>query len=293
MKTENVRAFTYARLFATATAAAAISACGGGNGGGGFPMLPISPAPAPGPAPAPASAQPAAAVESSAACFNEADFREGTTLEFEAVYPGASSTAKPFHRKSVTEGRESFAGANPIAFNVGSETVDVPQFQQSTVKKEYKDLASGNVLLYGKSTVTRTKITPPQSTTPSSDTTFASSETYSPPLSFPIDMKPGQVIQQKISFTKTQTASGRITSTSSAAATGELVYIGREKLDTPVGTFNTCKFSLKVTVGTSSLAKVTVNEIWQAAEGPYRGQVLKGIDPKSPMLVTKMTYSPK
>lgn len=280
-----------ARVLAIAATAAAISACGGGSGGGEPPVLPIAPAPAPAPAPAQPPASPD--VESSAPCFNEADFREGTTLNFEAVYAGGSSTAKPFSRKSVTEGREPFAGANPIAFNVGSEAIDVPQFQQSTVKKEYKDFVSGNVLLYGKSTTTKTKITPPQSTTPSSETTFHSFQTYSPPLSFPIDMKPGQVVQQKISFTKTQTTDGSIDSTSSAAATGELVYHGREKLDTPLGSFNTCKFSLKVTVGSAPLAKVIVNELWQAAEGPYRGQVLKGIDPKSPMLVTKMSYSPK
>jgi len=279
-----------ARLFATATMAAAISACGGGNGGGGgVPILPIAPAPAPAPA-QPAAAPPA--VESSAACFNEADFREGTTLDFEAMKVGGSPTSQPFRRKSVTEGRESFAGAKPIAFNVGSELVDLPQFQQSTVKKEFKDLVSGNVFLYGKSTTQKTKITPPQPASPS-EQVFVSSQSYAPPISFPVDMKPGQVARQQISFTKISTTDGRVDWTTTVPATGELTYHGREKLETPLGAFDTCKFSLKITAGPGGLAQVTVGEIWQAAEGPYRGQVLKGIDPKSPMIATKMTYSPK
>ncbi|UVH56374.1 hypothetical protein NWF24_26545 [Variovorax paradoxus] len=276
-----------ARLLSIAATAAAISACGGGSGGGGLPVLPIAPAPAPAELPAPP------AVESSAPCFNEADFREGTTVEFEAVKAGASSTALPFRRKSVTEGREPFAGAKPVAFNVGSEALNLPQFEQSTVKKEYKDFVSGSILLYGKATTQKTKVTPPQPATPPSERVFYSSQAYAPPFSFPVDMKPGQVVKQQISFTKTETIDGRIDSTSSAPATGELIYYGREKLETPLGTFNTCKFSLKITVGSAPLAKVTVSELWQASEGPYRGQVLKGIDPKSPMIATKMTYSPK
>ncbi|MET3184183.1 UNVERIFIED_ORG: hypothetical protein ABIC43_007379 [Variovorax guangxiensis] len=205
---------------------------------------------------------------------------------------GASATAQPFRKKSVTEGRESFAGAKPIAFNVGSELIDVPQLQQSTVKKEYKDLVSGNVYLYGKSTTQKLKITPPQPASPS-ERIFFSSQSYAPPLSFPVEMKPGQVARQQISYTKTSTVDGRVDWTNSVPATGELTYHGREKLESPLGSFNTCKFSLKITVGSGALAQVMTSELWQAAEGPYRGQVLKGIDPQSSMVATKMTYSPK
>lgn len=280
------------RLFAMAAVAAAISACGGGSGGGGggFPVLPIAPAPAPAPAQPPAPPPPAA--ETSAPCFNEADFREGTTLEFEAVKAGAIATAQPFRKKSVTETRESFAGATPIAFNVGSELIDVPQFQQSTVKKEYRDLVSGNVFFYGKSTTQKIKITPPQPASPS-ERVFVSSAVYAPPLTFPVGMTPGQVVRQQISYTKTSTVDGNVDWTSSVPATGELTYHGREKLETPLGSFSTCKFSLKISVGPGGLVQVMTSELWQAAEGPYRGQMLKGTDPQSSMTVTKMTYSPK
>jgi hypothetical protein len=215
-------------------------------------------------------------------------------LEFEAVKPGSSTTAIPFKRKSVTEGREAFSGANPIAFNVGSEAISVSQFEQSTIKKEFKDSVGGSIFLYGKATTVKIKVTPqPGASTPPSEWISISSQAYAPPITFPVDMKPGQVVSQQTSFTKTETSNGNIDSTRSLPATGELTYHGREKLETPLGTFDTCKFSLKVTAGTAPLAKVIVNEIWQASEGPYRGQVLKGVDPKSPMLATKMTYSPK
>lgn len=278
-----------ARLVAIAAAAAVISACGGGGGGPeGFATLPVSPT----------TEQPAAAVvDSSAPCFNEADFREGTLLEFDAAKPGANSATASFHRKTVTEGREAFAGANPVAFNVASETVSSPHFQQSTVKKEYKDFANGNILLYGKSATHKQTADPKIAT--SLPAGFASeqvsvvSQTYEPPFSFPVDMKAGQVVKQQTSVSKKEVFNGREGTTTSLQANAELTYIGREKLETAVGTFDTCKLSLKITIGGSVLTKEFANEFWVAAEGPYRGQFLKGLDPKAPMVVTKMTYSPQ
>lgn len=282
------------RLIAIATAAVAISACGGGGGGGGgFPILPIAPTPAP----APASQPPAPVADNSAPCFNEADFREGTTVEFEGAKPGAGAEPASFHRKSVTEGREVFGGANPIAFNVESQTVRIMRATQTTVKKEYKDLVGGNILLYGKSTAYTQTIDPelvaslPVGFPRDQATTF--SQTFEPPFSFPVDMKPGQVVSQKSSVTKSTVFNGRSESATSIPATGELTYQGREKLETPLGTFDTCKLSLKITVGASVISKDTTQELWLAAEGPYRGQLLKGSDAKSTKLVTKMTYSPK
>jgi hypothetical protein len=218
-------------------------------------------------------------------------------LEFEAAKPGSDPATASFQRKSVTEGREAFGGANPVAFNVASETVNYPYVQQSTVKKEYKDLVNGSVLLYGKSTTYKSKTEwPPGTPAPSdfrSENASYDSQVYTPPFSFPIDMKPGQVASQQSSVTKTSTFNSYSYPTISLPASAELTYHGREKLETPMGTFDTCKLSLKITVGASPISKEATKEFWLAAEGPYRGQLLKGVDPKSPMVVTKMTYSPK
>ncbi|MGJ7614721.1 MULTISPECIES: hypothetical protein [unclassified Variovorax] len=289
MNRENTSNMPRARLVAIAAAAAFISACGGGGGGPeGFATLPVSPAPE---QPAPA------VVDSSAPCFNEADFREGTLLEFDAVKPGADPATASFHRKTVTEGREAFAGANPVAFNVASETVDSAQYRQSTVKKEYKDFANGNILLYGKSATYKNTIDPKvaaafPSVFPSGNASYVT-QTYEPPFSFPVDIKSGQVVKQQTSVSKKEVLNGRSGATTSLQANAELTYIGREKLETAMGTFDTCKLSLKMTIGGSVLTKEFANEFWVAAEGPYRGQFLKGLDPKAPMVVTKMTYSPK
>ena len=254
-------------------------------------MLPIAPAPAPQPpAPAPVA-------DNSAPCFNEADFREGTMVEFEAAKLGSDTASEPFHRKSVTEGREAFAGANPISVNVESSTVRIMRALQSTVKKEYKDLVGANILLYGKSTTYKQTIDPEVASSFGAgfplDKVIFVSQIYEPPFSFPVDMKPGQVASQKSSITKTTVIDDRSDSATSIPATGELTYVGREKLETPLGTFDTCKLSLKITVGASVITKDATREFWLAAEGPYRGQLLKGGDTKSSTLVTKMTYSPK
>lgn len=286
-----------ARLLAVAAAAVAISACGGG-GGGGFSALPIAAAPAPAadqaqpPVPAPAPV-----ADSSAPCFNEADFREGTRLEFEAVKPGADPATTAFQRTSVTEGREVFAGANPVAFNVGTETSSFPSvYQRKMVKKEYKDLVNGSILLYGKAFTEEIKIDPkagaPLGPGFVLDRVSSVSQVFTPPFSFPVDMKAGQVASQQSSVIETRTFNGRSDPTTSLPAMGELTYHGREKLETPLGTFDTCKFSLRVAVGVSAISMGATKEMWLAAEGPYRGQLLKGVDPKSPALVTKMTYTP-
>ncbi|WP_369646040.1 hypothetical protein [Variovorax sp. V118] len=287
-----------ARLLAIVAAVAAVSACGGGGGGGGgvpaFPLLPVTePAPPPAPAPAPAPVS-----DTSGPCFNEADFREGTLVAFEAVKPGVNPATPSFSRKAVIEAREAFGGANPIAVNVGSENFSYPQFQQSTVKKEYKDLVNGSFLLYGKSTTYKSKIDP--SMAPSLPAGYALeqvntvSQTFTPPFAFPVDMAPGQVVSQQSTAAKTSVLNGRSNgATVSLPARGELTYHGREQLETPLGTFNTCKLSLKITVGASVIVKEATREFWLAAEGPYRGQLLKGGDSKSSMLVTKMIYLPK
>ena len=280
-------------MLAIVAAVAAISACGGGGDGGGapaFPILPIAePAPPP-PAPAPVS-------DSSGPCFNEADFREGTLVEFEAATPGTAPATPSFRRKAVIEAREAFGGADPIAVNVGSETFTYPAFEQRTVKKEFKDLVNGSFMLYGKSTTYTSTIDP--TFVPSVPAGYpleqvsTVSQVFTPPFAFPVDMTPGQVVSQQSTAAKTSVLNGQSGTTVSLPASGELTYHGREQLDTPLGTFNTCTLSLKIAVGVSGITKDITREFWLAAEGPYRGQLLKGGDSKTSMVVTKMTYVPK
>lgn len=280
-------------MLAIVAAVAAISACGGGGDGGGapaFPILPIAePAPPP-PAPAPVS-------DSSGPCFNEADFREGTLVEFEAATPGTAPATPSFRRKAVIEAREAFGGANPIAVNVGSEIFTYPAFEQRTVKKEFKDLVNGSFMLYGKSTTYTSTIDP--TFVPSVPAGYpleqvsTVSQVFTPPFAFPVDMTPGQVVSQQSTAAKTSVLNGQSGTTVSLPASGELTYHGREQLDTPLGTFNTCKLSLKIAVDVSGITKDITREFWLAAEGPYRGQLLKGGDSKTSMVVTKMTYVPK
>ncbi|WPG36570.1 hypothetical protein [Variovorax sp. EBFNA2] len=292
MKKARSNNISRARLLAIVAAVAAISACGGGGDGGGAPAFPILPIaePAPPPTPAPVS-------DSSGPCFNEADFREGTVVEFEAAKPGTDPATPSFRRKAVIEAREAFGGANPIAVNVGSETFKSPQFQQSTVKKEYKDLVNGSFLLYGKSTTYKNTIDPSMaSSVPPGfplENISTVSQTFTPPFAFPVNMAPGQVVSQQSTAAKTSVLNGQSGTTVSLPASGELTYHGREQLETPLGTFNTCKLSLKITVGAAGISKDITREFWLAAEGPYRGQLLKGGDTKTSMVVTKMTYVPK
>lgn len=282
------------RLIAIAASAVVISACGGGSDGGGFPVLPASDV---APQPAPASDPVQTVVDSSAPCFNEADFREGTVVDVLALKTASSPESSSFRRVSVTGGREAFAGANPIAFNVDSTKVDTPQSQKNTVHKEYKDLVDGMFLLYGKSTTTTYTLDPKFASSlgpgAEKEVVISDSQAFSPAFSFPVDMKAGQVVSQQSTVLKTSVFNGRGNPSTSLPATGEFTYHGREQLETPMGTFNTCKFSLKLTVAVSKFAKEKSNVFWVASEGPYRGQTLKGTDSRSPMFVTKMSYSPK
>lgn len=288
------------RLIAIAASAVVISACGGGSGGGGFPVMPALGA---APQPAPASDPVQTVVDSSAPCFNEADFREGTVVDVQALKTESSPESSSFRRVSVTGGREAFAGANPVAFKVDLKKSDVlqglgnPLYQEASEYKEYKDLVDGSFLLYGNSKTSKYTLDPKHaaSVAPGAETDIVAfdSQAFSPAFSFPVDMTPGQVVSQQSTVVKTSSTNGRSSPSTSLPATGEFTYHGREQLETPMGTFNTCKFSLKLTIAVSKFTKERSNVFWVASEGPYRGQTLKGTDSRSPMFVTKMSYSPK
>lgn len=260
---------------ATAMAAAALTACGGGGGDGGGQTTP-APAPAPAPSPAPAPAPAPGASDSASACVNEADFNAGTVLDYDlrSTPTGGNPTTG---RLVVTTGaREAFAGANPVAMNQttysGSNALPV-----ATI---FKDLIDGNVVRYGQ-----------RSGTGNSTVTT----TEAPAVSIPLEMQPGQTIKLTRRSTSVSSAS-----TSAVDVTEDLTYVGRETLQSPVGTFSTCRFSsVTTTTPDQGSAFVTSATTWIAAEGPYRGQMLKTYVPaegnrvETTSEVTRMTYTPQ
>lgn len=260
---------------------ATLAACGGGgggNGGGGSPILPFpsAPAPAPPPAPAPASAT------SSAPCTNEADFHAGTVRDYEerTTISGQSPTVN--HTVETVGERKSFAGATPVTVKVQPhDTAGNP----SPAAENYHDLVNGDVISYGSIAQVATQII---------------TVTFDPPVAGPVDMQPGQVASgsYKIKTVAASTVDGSKIE-SEYPVSRDLTYVGREALQTAMGAFDACKFTNKQTTGTGAAAFVTIFTTWVAAEGPYRGQLLKihtRPEDSRPEFTTeriKMTYTPK
>jgi hypothetical protein len=256
------------------TAAAAVTAtllaCGGGGGSGdGSPILPIAPAPESAP-----PASPPASETSSAPCTNEADFHAGTVRDYEdrTTISGQSPTV---NRTIETVGeRKSFADATPVAFSVQfHDTAGNP----SSIAEHYHDLVNGNAILYG-------------------STGQIATVTYEPPVTRSVDMQPGQVASGSYRIKTVVAVSGV---GSEYPMSQDLTFLGRENMQTEMGAFNVCKFTTKQTMGTGDTASVTTLTTWVAAEGPYRGQLLKthirpeDSRPEQTIERIKMTYTPK
>ena len=276
-----------------ASIAAVMVACGGGgggNGGGGFPILPAAPAPEPAPSsspppppPAPAPAPASASATNSAPCTNEADFHAGTARDYEerTTISGQSPTVG---RTVETVGeRKSFAGVTPVTVKVEPyDTAGNP----SPAAENYHDLVNGNVVSYGSIAQVATQVI---------------TVTFDPPVGGPVDMQPGQVASgsTKIKTVAISTADGSKIE-SEYPVSRDLTYVGRETLQTEMGAFNACKFTNRQTTGTGETSSVTTFTTWVAAEGAYRGQLLKihtrpegGSRPEFTTERIKMTYTPK
>ena len=250
-----------------------LAACGGG----GDNSTPIADAPAP-------AATPAFDL-SSANCHNAADLIEGTTLTVETVATD-DGVARPPNSYTFTTGpRVAFGGANPVS--VRQTFSGIPTASRTT----YKDAIDGYALTYGLA-----------STDSATGFTFVS--TLQPPSVVPMDLQPGQLYSSTYQQKSINTSSTGITE-QAASIKYELTYVGREVYAGPLGSFDTCKFSSKTTTTTAatpvapSVTFTAVIESWIAAEGPYRGQLLKSRTPpqndspsETTTVATKMTYSP-
>lgn len=310
-----------ALVLATGTAAI-LSACGGGGGGSNWALptlalggTPATPASAPTSSPAPSTTttdDSAANDQSSTPCVNEADYRPGTQVEFSASTSAPVTGRAPFQRKSVTGAREPFAKVNPVPFTTAStvKTVDsaIPgSTSKSTsttteLRKEYRDLVAGNVVIYGEfeSTESMVTITPatPDPAIVYEPVIFANSRsrTFDPAITFPITMQPGSTVTQRSRRVDDITyRSGNTTMLAPSADAGSalfsLTYNGRERITTVLGTFDTCRFTFQSTVSQGTSSVQLTQDHWVAAEGPYRGQMLRLKKNGAVWDVTTLTYS--
>ncbi|MBS80518.1 hypothetical protein [Variovorax sp.] len=264
-----------------AVALASLAACGGGGGGGGvalpFTATPLpgqQPNPEPNPEPNPPEPNPEPnPANSSAACFNEADLREGTKLVVEQTITSGDQTQKQRVTR-LTRGREVFRDASAV-----EQLRTVFNYFNSSEAQDrlYLDFVDGNIVRYG----TR------------NGGTGTSAYAYNDPTIRTPVMTPGQTINENYVVWSVE---GEIRN--EQRVSGTRTYVGRESLETAVGTFQTCRFSATVRFRQIDGSELTqVQENWIAAEGPYRGQDLKLAvrtgDVLATFAPTQITYEPK
>lgn len=192
---------------------------------------------------------------SSAPCTNEADFQAGTVVDYESRDNVSSIISRS---RTETLGREDFAGAHPVASLHTTFINNSPVFLTTT----YAQIKDGQLIRYGDQHGAGASLT----------TTL-----YSPPPATSLDLQPGQTVT--VSY-RSQAVSGGVTV--GFDVTEKLTYHGRETITTPLGTFETCRFTNEISTGPASgkQPKQTVEvQNWFAVDGPYRGQSIRSVSP--------------
>lgn len=178
---------------------------------------------------------------------------------------------------TTTGGRQDFAGARPVMFT--------PKSTGSLGENRlFRDRTSSSELAYGLISDTSTQVL---------------TQVYDPPVSTPLDMQPGQTVKRdhKNQFTIVAKAGSGTTSLSETVE-DQFTYVGRESLQTAMGTLNVCKFNNDF-VSEGASGRVVANiQTWVVAEGPYQGRTVKIASSSSngrpsTYEVTKITYTPK
>jgi len=195
------------------------------------------------------------ATASSAPCTNEADFQAGTVVDYESRDNLSSVTSRS---KTETLGRQDFAGTHPIASLHTTFMNNSPVFLTTT----FAQIKDGQLIRYGDQHGAGASLT----------TTL-----YNPPPATPLDLQPGQTVT--VSYKSQVVASG---ATLGFEVTEKLTYNGRETIKTPLGTFETCRFTNEISSGPASgkepQQKVMVQN-WFPVEGPYHGQSIRSVSP--------------
>ena len=112
---------------------------------------------------------------------------------------------------------------------------------------------------------------------------------YVPPLVTPVSMMPGQTITQEYDSVQQGTT---------IPSFQQVVYVGRERIETAMGTFESCHFSSVGGPRGDDVAALPGHDVWVAAEDPYRGQTLRsrtraaGTSPERLVEAIRMDYRP-
>jgi len=260
-----------AKLLLTAVAMASLVACGGSGGGDD------------GPGGNPPGGNPQPGNSSSSACFNEADFREGTVSEVEQDSIDPSGQVFKARITTKTGPRESFAGANPVRF---VRSTFIYATGTGGADRQYVDVVDGKEIRYGS-----------RNGDENADPKYGR-KTNEPPIARPIAMQPGEKTASTTVVKTVQGSNDEIRNEEKVTTT--ITYVGREAVNTPMGTINACRFSGSSQVVYENGSGFTqTSDQWVAAEGPYRGQELKLVVQDSQMqgsaqfIATKITYTPR
>lgn len=184
--------------------------------------------------------------QSSEACTNAADVLPGTQLEVKhrTIEGGVTNLSS---QVEITGSRTRFADANPLTRRV-QLTLEGGAVLPPGVG--YHDIVDGNKIAYGADPI---EGQPTQIM-------------YVPPLVTPVSMVPGQTITQEYDVVQQNVT---------IPSFQQIVYVGRERIETPVGTFESCHFSSLGGERGGDDTTLPRHDVWIAAEGPYRGQNLK------------------
>jgi len=190
--------------------------------------------------------------------------------------------------------QESFAGAKPFAVRVQPVDEDGNPLPPIGVIKNYRDLVDGNVVSYGSSSVYSV-----------SESTISTTVTFDPALAVPSSLEPGQTHKSTYT-TRTVNQDGSGNSVEVMQTINySLTYVGREALESPLGSFNVCHViaAIETLDANKAVIGAGTTDSWIATEGAYRGQRLKthsvytdgttSASAKSDWVATKMTYTPK
>ncbi|RIX78650.1 hypothetical protein D3H34_16525 [Acidovorax cavernicola] len=180
----------------------------------------------------------------------------------------------------VTRGREAFAGVNPV------RQVRTQFFYATNTEgtdRQYLDLVDGKVIRYGS-----------RNGGDGSDPKLG--YTLNQPAVERPAMAPGETINENYVIVGISGENGEIRN--EQAVSGTTTYVGREALETPIGTTNACKFSTVARVRQVDGSDLTtLQDNWIAADGPYRGQMLKMVTREGgavgTLVATQITYTPK
>ncbi|MBW8718678.1 MAG: hypothetical protein JF629_23335 [Variovorax paradoxus] len=191
-----------------------------------------------------------ASATSSAPCFNEGFFRTGTIMDLEHTVSGDGATPPRRTVRTVT-GPKEFNGAATVETKYDFYGDDG---SHAGTNMDYNAIQDGFLLFYG---MTSSNVR----------------QTMSPPSRQPIAMEPGQTYE--FTYTAKNEYADHVEENTT---TKSYTYVGRETLQSAVGTFAACKFTSHgvTTITTPTPMTQTFDLVyWVAAEGPYRGFALR------------------